>query len=222
MPVIATVTPAARRGMTTPERFRVVNDDGGAGDAELLARIGRATATIERYLGRILAQERVRELISGIGLRNLVLERSPLLEVHGITVNGQAVDAGAITLLDPRAAIVALETRFDPWADDCLPTSQIAYGWRQGRGEASRYEVDYTGGWTMPDDAGSAFTLPADLEDACQMLVRGELEQRQRALGVTSERLGDYSVSYAQVQGGQGAAMAAVAPVLDRYRPVLP
>lgn len=217
MAVVATIAAAGRRSLTTPERYRAATGS-EASDALLTSLVSRASATIERFLGRILAEERVREAILFHGPGQLILERKPVSAVHAVTVGGKAQDVTAFQILDPAAGLVSSTAMRDNLIWDAIGPGEGGYGWRPDRHASIHYEVDYTGGWTMPDDTAGDGTLPADLEDACCTLVRYQLESMGRLLGVTSERLGDYAVSYGT---GDPAGWAMVRPLLEPYRSIV-
>ncbi|AIQ63310.1 hypothetical protein PSTEL_09650 [Paenibacillus stellifer] len=69
-------------------------------------------------------------------------------------------------------------------------------------------QVVYTAGYILPSDAtgDEAATLPADIEYACVLMV----QQIQREPGITSERVGDISVTYGQADGTIPAAVRAL------------
>ncbi len=79
-------------------------------------------------------------------------------------------------------------------------------GWERSR---KPIEIVYTAGYVLPKDTmeEKPATLPADLEYACVLLI----QQMQREPGVTSERVGDLAVTYAQDDGRMPAAVRALA-----------
>lgn len=78
--------------------------------------------------------------------------------------------------------------------------------------------VTYEAGYTLPEDATpeSPKTLPAPLELACILYA----QTMMRAPGVTSERVGDISVSYASnddVNNMPAAVFALIQPYIGRW-----
>lgn len=202
MTITATVTPAPRRSLTTVERYRAVMPDPGAPDAKIEALIGQTSAAVERFCARVFARERVIEELEG---RHGIpaLERTPVVELHAVTVDSKPAELVAFTIADPAGGIVE-GGRSDRWYT----------GLRSLRpGPAATYRVDYTGGYLMPDQPGS--TLPLELEEACHVLVQAELARQGRPFGLVSQRLGDYATSFANPQL---LGWDRVRPVLERHR----
>ena len=223
MAVISTTTTASRRSLTTIERYREMMPATEAADAKLETLIGQATNAIERHLGRIVARERVTELLrQAPDDVYLVLERKPVTTIHGITVDGAAFASTHYSLDGPAAGTVRLVSGPNALWDELIGYGPSGgdYGYRSGPPSTVRYEVDYTAGWLVPDATEGARDLPADLEMACQVMVRAMLEQQERQLGLSAERLGDASWTY---NAGKTSAdlIDPVRGILDRYRSVV-
>ena len=202
MPVIATTPAAPARSLTTQRRYTDLTGPLPAGvtAARITAMIGQATSLIEDYCGRVFARERVTEAIYGAQLRQLVLERSPILTVHGITLNGLAVDADRYEVEDPGAGIIRFKSaaRWGFLAE--VEYAEMGYAERVAAQVEDRYEVDYTGGW-VPNgwpvtDPVTPVTLPAALELACVTAVESMLNGASANAGIQSEKLGDMSRTY--------------------------
>jgi uncharacterized phiE125 gp8 family phage protein len=73
--------------------------------------------------------------------------------------------------------------------------------------------VIYTAGYVLPGNTlvEGATTLPADIEYGCILLI----QHMRREPGVTSERVGDLAVTYAQNEGRMPPAVRAL---IDSYR----
>lgn len=223
MGTVTVVAPAGRRSLTSPQRFRDVDPDCALDDAELERMIRRASGAIERFCGRRFARERVVERETGRGLIVLLLTHTPVVTLHSVTTGATAVLPDAYTLT-PGAGLLRFRRT--------VATDE--YMWRELGMPAlydtcdppRTYAVEYTGGYIMPDDADypppdaeDAYPpgdyLPDDLEHACHLLLRGEIEAAGRGVGLTSERLGDAARTYAP---GGTAGFSAAQPFLAPYK----
>ena len=224
MTVTSTTTAASRRALTTVERYRETMPETDALNAKLETLIGQASAAIETYLGRKLARERVTELlVEEAGTRILLLERRPIVTVHGITLDGQALDAELWNVDNPAGGMIRLVGygSNDIWDDLVGDQGAGDYGYRGGRPQELKIEVDYTGGYIVPGqtfDGDDTPTLPLEIEVACQVAVQGFLEAQVRPAGLTSEKLGDASWSYAQAAIGRGFVSDDVKALLATHR----
>jgi hypothetical protein len=233
MAALIVVTPAPRRGMTTPERYREAmlppdaDFDELTLDAQIEILIGQATARAEAYCNRIFAQERVIETIYTQGEFVLFLTRLPVVEVHSVTINGELAPTERWILEDPSAGVLHLGYSAVGRAAFYQALGSGSYGWPTAAPVRATIAVEYTGGWIMPGGTGADF--PADLEGAAQMMVR-ELNERvgMTRLDIVSEKLGDASWTYETPKSGgssssggasgSGAFGTLVTPILDRYR----
>lgn len=212
MPIIATVTPADSRALTTVERLKAEVGDLGVTDARLEVAIGRATAQLERWCGRVFARETVREVQHlSVGC-SLWLQRAPVLEIESITINDVELEANDYELVDPEHGQVAMQLTVASDLGMSLGYELgggMPYGYR--RETTHRVEIEYTAGWVLPPDDEA--DLPADLEGACVELVRQSIDQQSKPAGLQSERLGDASWTYAKSAGGMSEeALALAAP----------
>lgn len=198
MPTVTVIEPAPSKLLTTPARLRSalgLDED----DAVLARRIAVASSLIEGWLGRSLARERVVETVTGAGLRVLVLSRSPVAAVHGVTRAGQAFAAGTWSLTDARAGLMRLPASAEDW-------------WLQlgmpplydSPPPAAAWAIEYTGGYVLPGWEGQGCDLPPEIEEACIATVRALEERRSRPADVASERLGDVAWSYRDPGPGSG------------------
>lgn len=216
MTIVATVTPAPRRSLTTASRYRDAMPEAQLDDDELERLIGRCTAIIERYCGRTsFARERVVEEVTGEGMAVLLLSRTPVVSIHDVLVGGNAIASTLYSLTTPSNGFLRLSpTLSHEWLWEELGMPQM-YDRPSGRG-LTLYRIEYTGGWIVPGTPDLESDLPADLEHACMILVRGELEARDRGVGLSSVRLGDAGWNYAAVPGPLG--MGHAKPILDHYK----
>jgi hypothetical protein len=225
--VTAVLVPARRRALTTFARYREAypDDEAAAGmtDQDIENLIGRATATIERYCGRVLARERVRETVHGGSLRYLLLSRRPVVEIHAAAAGSDVLVDGTGYALQGAGSGVLQVTHWSAsdderrWLEmggprlyDAKPAANVAYA------------VEYTGGYITPgwiEEGETAETppdLPLDLEDACLELVRDMIAGRGRDPLVQQTRLGDFGETYRR----PGEVAGALKATLDHYRAV--
>lgn len=227
MPVIATTTPAPARSLTTQRRYTDLTGPLPAGitAARFTAMIGQATSLIEDHCGRVFARERVTEAIHEQRGHPMLLERTPVVAIQGVTIDGDSVEPGAFRIIDPDAGIVCVGGSGDSstWAWSVLNEGEL--GSRCNRPPPMlRYEVDYTGGWVPAGwpvtDPPTVVTLPQALESACIEVVRNLLLGGGASAGLQSEKLGDTAWVY---RDDAGSALAGQVPaLLQRYRRVTP
>lgn len=211
--MLSVVTPAARRSLTTSSRYRAAMPETAVDDDGLERLIRRCTAIIESYCGRTFARERVVERITTRPAGSLVLTRTPVVELYSITRDGEPV---ADCRLDSAGVV-----HFPP-AESFEELWLLLGGPRLGDTLSDRpraHTVEYTGGYLVPD-GDSDGDLPPDLEHACHLVVRGELDLRARgALGLAAERLGEATRIY--VTGG-APRLDVAQGMLDAHRRALP
>ena len=224
MAVVAVTTPAPRRSLTTTERYRILMGatPSGVAPTRLEALLGQATSLIEDWCGRVFARERVTEAVYGAQLSALVLERAPVLAVHGVTIDGVALDPSRYEIEDPAAGIVRLKTSARFAMLDELECQELSYSERIRARRDVRHEIDYTGGYVPygwpTTDPPTPVTLPQALELACIEAVQNLLLGGGAKAGVQSERLGDASWTYTETRGF--AIGGQVPALLERYRRV--
>ena len=211
--IVTIIEPATRRSITTATRYRSSMPDVEMSDDDLERLIARATAQIERYCDRMFARQRIVEETTGSGLHVLTLSATPVIAVHAVSVNDVAALAGSYQLTNAQSGLmrlIAIETHEYMWR--ALGGPQL---YDRATPSQQRYAVEYTGGYVMPDDFSAAETVPADLEYACQLLVRGMIEAKGRTQGLRSQTLGDASWSY---DTSKQLGLAEANTILDFYR----
>lgn len=223
MSITTVTTAASRRALTTVERYRETMPETAELNARLETLIGQASAAIETYLNRKLARERVTEAVyEEAGVKVLLLERRPVVAVHGVKVDGEDLESTAWSLESTGGGML----RLDGAGPNALWDEIVGqygggsnYGYQGGAPARLKIEVDYTAGYIVPGQvfgAESEPDLPLELELACQIAVQGWLEAMDRPAGVTSEKLGDASWSYAAGAATRsfinGDVMALLAP----------
>ncbi|WP_218154757.1 phage gp6-like head-tail connector protein [Paenibacillus sp. UNC496MF] len=156
-------------------------------DADYLTLlIAAASAQIEAYLNRKLALQEVTERKNGS-------EASPYLHLSRYPIVGE----------------VTAEVCGEPLDDVDVLNPELGRlyrkgGWPSGIGNV---RVTYTGGYILPGNDDS--NLPDNIELACIL----EVQQLMRTPGVTSERVGEISVTYATEK-----MSSASRSLLDGYR----
>jgi hypothetical protein len=161
-------------------------------DDELLTElVARASDGVRSYCGRDFALADCHEYHDGDGGDTVLLEQRPVAEVFALSQDGAGIAAEEFAVY-PEAGIVRLK-----WGVF-------------GRGARNVY-VGYRAGYE---------SIPGDVEQAAIEWTAGLY--RARGAGgrqVTSERVGDYAVTY---DGGEGeGAPANVRAALDPYRVIL-
>lgn len=151
-------------------------------DTALLAWIEAASWVVEQYAHREFAKEERTEWFEE-GLSSLAVKAYPIHEVVSIKVNGSPVNVSNC-VVDSKRGIIHFKNGF---------------GVREG---AKGYEVEvtYVGGF----DEGE---IPAAAKLACMLLVDrfiGSSEEQGQL--VQSEKLGDYSITYAKYSVGDDAS----------------
>jgi hypothetical protein len=166
-----------------------------AQNARLERFIRRASAKIVSLSNRVFAEERVTETVRAHGRTQLLLERTPIVEVHEVLY-----DSGVITdyEIHSREAGTLYRRAGWIWGVGLMPqTTGIEWFPAPGSEEAN-YTVDYTAGYQL-DSFPSSYTpnadsveLPDDVEDFCLTLVRMMYFARATDPTLQSERIGDY------------------------------
>jgi hypothetical protein len=223
MSITSVITPAPSRGLTTVDALKARVDTGIISDEILLQDIEAWSLRFEQEVGRVFAKERVEQTDVGAALGMVVLERRPVLEVHSVTIEGRALGAERYHLDDPDGGLLRLDNTM-AWRSFMMGDASPGLG---DNLVSARYVTNYTGGYVLPGWAveyGDR-TLPIDIELAIIEAMRMSLASAgvggsgSASAGVTAERLGDYSVSYASSISEMGAPSAFLQAV-SRYRGV--
>lgn len=170
-------------------------------DSKLTALIGYVSATIEKYTGRKFESTSYTETFDG-GEENLQLANRPVIAVSSVTDLDPSPDEVQVTStyrVDLTAGLVFKDDLGTDTSEiDRFYTSRNQI-WGAGR---QRWQVSYTAGYT---------TIPDDVKLAALQLI----ETETREAGVSSYRLGDYAVTYANPEAGMPATVKAL---LSDYR----
>lgn len=186
--MIEVVNPAINTKLTTVDA--VLSEIGDA-DAILIDNmIQQASDFIQRYCNRIFAKQIYRETVAGYGTQRLILSRIPILQVLSIIADNEVITDYVVE--DANAGIL-YRRRGWQWTP--------AIGWHivsypLPNTEAMLYTVEYIAGFVLPDQTDR--TLPGDVERACIELVKVWYNDLSRDARISSERIGDYQVTYEQ------------------------
>lgn len=170
--------------LTTVDRARTMLRADPADDDLLAMLIPAASAAIETYCKRSFGLAEYTDKVEPPKRDYVLLRNYPIVSVTSI---GEKTDLDGYDIDNDRGMI-------------------FREGWERSR---KPIEIIYMAGYILPKDATEEqpATLPADLEYACVLLI----QQMQREPGVTSERVGDLAVTYAQDDGRMSAAVRALA-----------
>lgn len=162
-------------------------------DATISALIARASAAITSYIGAPVLAGSYRETVeAGHGQAYLILTRTPVTTVTGVTVDGTALAAGGWRL-DAASGLLARtsDSRSRPWETRAVVV------------------VEY--------DAGYA-EAPADIQQAALTLIAAAWAERGRDPALRSISIGSINLGY--FGGDNLPSIASVAPLLAPYRAV--
>lgn len=135
------------------------------------------------------------EKLKGHGQPRLVLNRTPLVSVGSIAIDGGEVDADDYSLEDTEAGFIFRESG---WQNTGQVSPGISQDFLAGTEEAV-VVVTFAGGYVTPYQASSLAltrTLPYDVEQACLETVTALYRRRGMDPTIASESMGDASVSY--------------------------
>lgn len=205
----------AANALTTLDTLRAELglDEDVSKDALLERWINEASAALERHCGRKFQKASVTEKLKGTGTRELLLSRTPIVSITSVTLDEDVLDADDYEIEDAEVGILS---RSNGWPADEERCIGIAWTPIPGTGERN-IAVAYVGGYVLPNDAGTC-TLPPDLERACIETVKSMSAAQLRDPAVSSEQLGDYSVTYRASSGGAGILPEAALALADAHR----
>jgi len=171
--------------LTTVDKFKKSTQCEAFDDETLGFLIRASSAAILKHLNRRLKKQETVEALSGNNTsKYLNLDLYPVIEIHSVLIDDVPVTD---FLSDPKQGRIYREK-----------------GWPNG---VRNIAVVYTGGYILPGNEGA--NLPEDIELACILHVQDLMRQP----GVTSERVGDLSVTYEASE-----MSSAVRSLLDGHR----
>jgi hypothetical protein len=203
------------------------------GASDIDPRIPRLVSAASRAITRLLNRRlhfgaAISEKARGHGRSLLCLDVTPLVSVASVTLADGTVLTGSEFSIENAEA--GLLYRVSGWPSTgrfrggLPPQTDLDAG-----SEAASIVVVYAGGWVTPAQAsssgwsGPARSLPEDIEEACVQTVVGLFRRGGQADNISTEALGDYSVSYRAPNaliglGFGGIIPDSVMPQLNSYR----
>ncbi|WP_256865185.1 phage gp6-like head-tail connector protein [Paenibacillus sp. 32352] len=180
--------------MTTLERakrlLQIPPDDTSQDD--IVVYLMASSQAIEKFCKRAFRKSIYTETVSGSGSMHLVLREFPIHDVLNVKIGEQEITDYRI-----------------------IPEGMLfrAAGWPKG---SYNVHVQYEAGYVLPGDETpeNPRTLPETLEIACVMYAQALM----REPGVSAERVGDLSVTYAnEGEGLPFAVKALITPYIGRW-----
>jgi hypothetical protein len=172
--------------------------------------INAASSLVRSICGRQLTYAAgIVEKRPGFGGCRLLLDRTPIVAVASVVVDGDTLDASEYEIED---AAVGFVFRAAGWPDTALITATPSGHAAPGT-EAPSIVVTYTGGWVTPAQATVELprTLPHAIEDAVVELVTSRWRRRNTDLRVVGQTFEQSSYTYGGV-AVPAEVMAALAP----------
>ncbi|MDR9857867.1 hypothetical protein RJP21_30190 [Paenibacillus sp. VCA1] len=175
--------------LKTAKRFMGIPEDDHSQDADILLALKAASIAIEREADRSFEKRTYQQTLDGPGTQFLRLRNYPVHSVSKLRVEGKEQSADSFVIESENGMLF----KRSEWP--CGPRI---------------IEVEYLAGYVLPNDEEGAepATLPENITLACIMYA----QMLMRTPGISSERVGDISVSYKD----DGVEMPAVIKALIR------
>lgn len=205
MSVTVTTASTERNLTTTPAVVgRLGLSETPEGMDQLVLAVSRA---IERYCGRVFAQQGYDETLNGSDIDTLVLAHSPIIGTPTILA-----DNSPITDFEVRDAEAGLLYRSVGWARGAW------VGWnndieidRLGSSYPA-FVISYTAGYKLPGEKDT--TLPPDIEEAAIMTAMQWYRRQTRDGDVKAKKVGDLSITYGESEEATHHGVPAMARAL--------
>lgn len=192
---------------------------GSSEDTRLEGLIRAATAQIEAWCRVGLTRQTVtNELHQTQGGVEYVLGRVPVVSVTSIVIDSSTVPSSQIVIANANAGVIRIDDAYSPTAPYVGQISQDpVLRWAE-----YSTAITYVAGWITAQqetDGVGTRNLPYDLEEACLRQAAYLRRSFQSDGPVSSERLGDASISYAiDAMAVSGGVCAAASQLLTPYR----
>ena len=187
---VTILTPAANKKLTTLEQIKQeLEITNSTDDAFLNDLIDRMSGRIEDFCHRIFAKQTYQEKVAGFGDKILLLTHTPIISVSSVLC-----DSSPITDYEIYNANAGELYRSIGWAWDATVWWK-ASSFPSSNNPEQNFTVVYEAGYVLPGD-DEAQTLPKTIEDACIQCVKEAYLKRRDDPNVSSEKLGNYSVTY--------------------------
>jgi len=188
---VTVVTPASERKLT--QVATVVARLGlGSTPSYMEQLVLAASNAIERYCGRVFAQQEYSEVLNGNDTDTLALTNAPIIGTPTV-----ACDGSAIVDFEVGDAAKGWLYREVGWAR----AAWVGWGYDVEQDRlSSRYPlftVEYTAGYKLPGEDNE--TLPSDIQEAAIMTVMQWYRRGKRDSDVRSKKVGDLAISYGTV-----------------------
>lgn len=189
----------------------VAADLGVPADSHVERCVTSASSAIARLCGRAFERATVTEYPDSFGRPYVLLSRPPLVEVLSVAEGGELLDAASYTLAGDLAAGGLLYRLAGLWPVTARVGGLVTLTVEMRQGRPDALAVTYTGGYVTPgqvalDASQGPVTLPAEVEEAAILEACALYRGRGRDADVSSESLGDWSVSYRERSAGQRLA----------------
>jgi len=160
--MITVVTPAESARLTTVAAVRAETGVTAAemNDAAVEALIDQASGLVAEYCNRVFARETVTESFFGSAAGPLILSRTPVVAITGVTSGGIALTSPDYRL-DARSGLLS------------RISGRGVIAWRHGA-----TDVTYTAGFILPGEEGR--DLPVMVERATVLIISAIIAGRQR------------------------------------------
>jgi hypothetical protein len=180
----------------------VAADLGVASSARIEALVTAASRAIARHCNRTFEKNaEITEYPASYGRPLLWLSRTPINSVASIEVFGAELEAAEFEVYDAEAGLVYRKNG-QVWPKTVRSNGRISLTDDQFIGEAGDdgVTVVYSGGWVTPGQVVLSLltpaTLPEDVQEAAIITACALYKARGRDTDVSSEAIGDWSVSY--------------------------
>ncbi len=158
-------------------------------DLELRRFINQASSFIPSYTNRVFCRETVTETLGANGDVLLILERTPIVSINAISMDGTTIGATTFSIEDADAGFLFRDVGWQDtqiWRSNLtlIPTHRFK----------KRWSVSYTAGYVCHESTHSGDpNIPADIERAATDLVKSWYLSREQDSNVKRERTGDAS-----------------------------
>lgn len=229
---IVTILSAATSDLLVPieDVKEVLQITDSVNDEALRRVIRRASARIASYIGYEPLMQRYRAQLPSYGGVTLQLPHRHIRSVLSV-FDGLSTDEAS--------ELSATEYRVDTQRGQLQNDAGWPWTWQQRQGltlepepgnEYARWTIDYSAGFvpvngktsTWDGSTSTGPTLPADISDACILLVKDSWDRRSRTGDVQSERVGELSITYRDSSSDRlGGLPGEVADMLRPYRSLI-
>lgn len=150
------------RNMATLERVkRAMNISDTESDERLSDLIADVSSAVVEHCGYEFARSLVTESLEGYGDTTLSLERTPIIRVDELRFCESVISPSGYDIVDAAAGLLYRRERFD----STQPIQQWLTASRVNMKGAQDWQVDYMGGFLMPEDDFSASGICSVLAD---------------------------------------------------------